>query len=267
MRLTPAKTPFRYTAVARGAHARKVAPPRYPEDSSSGLSPRSESSAAPIGVAAAQGACDIIPASPFYHSSSHYLSRAYFRLDKGNLVVCFRCPESGPMSRRKLPHLSIALFLASTILTAAAQSAPRACPAPPVILSSTQPNIFGEQQEQWLGDAMADMLESDSKPVQDLAENEYLARITKRLLAALPPTTIQFRVILVDSPEVNGFSLAGGRVYLTRKLVANANSEDEVASVLAHEMGHILSHQFATETTADLKRLLNITSVGDNRSE
>src|ERR1039457_7113358 len=62
MRLTPAKTPFRYPAVARGAHARKVAPPRYPEDSSSGLRPWSESSVAPIGVAAVQCACEIIPA-------------------------------------------------------------------------------------------------------------------------------------------------------------------------------------------------------------
>ena len=110
---------------------------------------------------------------------------------------------------------------------------------------------------------MADMIESQYRPVPDPAENEYLGRITKRLLAALPPTTIQFRVILVDSPEVNGFSLAGGRVYLTRKLVANANSEDEVAAVFAHEMGHILSHQFAIETTADFKRLLNVTSVSD----
>src|ERR1039458_6484703 len=110
MRLTPAKTPFRYTAVARGAHAQKVAPPRYPEDSSSCLRPWSESSVAPIGVAAVQCACEIIPASAFYHSSSHYLSRAYFRLDQGNPVVCFRYPESGPMSRRKLPHLSIALL-------------------------------------------------------------------------------------------------------------------------------------------------------------
>jgi len=167
------------------------------------------------------------------------------------------------MLRRKLPYTSIVIFLASSIFPAAAQTNPNPCPAPPAILSPTQPNIFSDQQEQWLGDAMADMLESDYKPVQDPAENEYLARITKRLLTALPPTGIQFRVILVDSPEVNGFSLAGGRVYLTRKLVANANSEDEVASVIAHEMGHILSHQFAIETTADFKRLLNITSVGD----
>jgi hypothetical protein len=131
------------------------------------------------------------------------------------------------------------------------------------VLKSTQPNIFSEQQEQWLGDAMADMMERDYRPVKDPAQNEYVDRIAKRLLAALPPTTIQFRVQLVDSSDVNGFSLAGGRVYLTRKLVANARSEDEVASVIGHEMGHILSHQFATETTADLKRLLGITSVGD----
>jgi hypothetical protein len=39
------------------------------------------------------------------------------------------------------------------------------------VLNSTQPNIFSEQQEQWLGDAMADMLERDYKPVQDPAQN------------------------------------------------------------------------------------------------
>jgi hypothetical protein len=156
--------------------------------------------------------------------------------------------------------LSASLLFATTAI---AQTTPKACPAPPAVLKSTQTNIFSEQQEQWLGDAMADMLESDYKPVNDPAENEYLAHIAKRLLAVLPPTTIQFRVILVDSSDVNGFSLAGGRVYLTRKLVANAQNEDEVASVIGHEMGHILSHQFAIETTAGFKRLLNVTSVGD----
>jgi hypothetical protein len=171
-----------------------------------------------------------------------------------------------PERRPPLPSRLTCLFSSVLLLwvaTLKAQSPSASCPAPPAILSSTQPNIFSDQQEQWLGDAMADMLESQYRPVRDPAENEYLTRIIKRLLAALPPTSIQFRIILVDSPEVNGFSLAGGRVYLTRKLVANANSEDEVASVIAHEMGHILSHQFANETTADFKRLLNVTSVTD----
>lgn len=179
-------------------------------------------------------------------------------------MIHFRYSESRPPLNRLLSRLALPALIFFTILFPAhSQTTPTSCPAPPAILSSTQPNIFSEQQEQWLGDAMADMIESDYKPVQDPAQNEYLARIAKRLLAALPPTTIQFRVLLVDSPDVNGFSLAGGRVYLTRKLVANAKNEDEVAAVIGHEMGHILSHQFAIETTADLKRLLNITSVGD----
>lgn len=157
-----------------------------------------------------------------------------------------------------------ALFLLSLpSLAATAQTPAAACGAPPAVLTSTQPNIFSEQQEQWLGDAMADMVESEYRPVQDPAENEYLNRIAKRLLAILPPTNIQFRVILVDSPAVNAFSLAGGRIYVMRKLVANARTEDEVASVIAHEMGHILSHQIAEATTADMKRLLGVTSVSD----
>ena len=48
-----------------------------------------------------------------------------------------------------------------------------------------------------------------------------------------------------------------------RKLIANAHNEDEIAGVIAHEIGHILSHQFAKETTADMKRLLGVTSVTD----
>jgi predicted Zn-dependent protease len=125
--------------------------------------------------------------------------------------------------------------------------AAQTCGPKPAALIATGPNIFSEQQEQWLGDAMADLVEAKYRPVRDPAENAYLQSIADRLLAVLPPTGIHFRLLMIDSPEINGFSLAGGRIYITRKLVANANSEDEVAAVIGHEMGHILSHQFATD--------------------
>ena len=164
----------------------------------------------------------------------------------------------------RVPFTAFLLLFFSAISTQAfSQASGAACGAPPAVLTSTRPNIFSEQQEQWLGDAMADQLETYYKPVKDPAANAYLDRIAARLLAALPPTTIKFRVILVESSEINGFSLAGGRVYITRKLVANAHSEDEVAAVIAHEFGHILSHQFAQEITADLQRLLGVTTVTD----
>ena len=144
-----------------------------------------------------------------------------------------------------------------------AQASSSACGTPPAILQSTVPNIFSEQQEQWLGEAMADQVDRDYRPIKNVALNAYVRTIGDRLLAVLPPTKIDFHYTLVDSSEINGFSLAGGRVYLTSKLVASARTEDEIAGVVAHEMGHILSHQFAIETTADLRKLLGVTSVGD----
>jgi Zn-dependent protease with chaperone function/WD40 repeat protein len=167
--------------------------------------------------------------------------------------------------RSRLPLLlSLPLLHLSTAYLAFPQSTPQlACGAPPAILQSAQSNIFSEQQEQWLGEAMADYIDHEYRAVKNPEENAYLDTIGKRLLTALPPTKIRFHFTLVESSEVNGFSLAGGRVYLTRKLVASAHSEDEVAGVIAHEMGHILSHQFAIETTADLRRLLGVTSVTD----
>ena len=132
-----------------------------------------------------------------------------------------------------------------------------------MVAADARPNIFSEQQEQWLGDAMADLTEADIRPVRDVALNAHLQAIADRLLATLPPTKIKFRVMLIDSSEINGLSLAGGHIYITRKLAAAAKNDDELAAVIGHEIGHIASHQFAFETTADLKRLLGVTQVGD----
>ena len=163
-----------------------------------------------------------------------------------------------------LSRLTLLFSLLLLVSHAFPQTGPRsACGLPPSVFQSAQPNIFSEQQEQWLGDAMADYIDREYRPIKNPEENAYLDTIGARLLAVLPPTKIRFHFTLVESPDVNGFSLAGGHVYLTRKLVASARSEDEVAGVIAHEMGHILSHQFAIETTADLRSLLGVTSVSD----
>ena len=52
---------------------------------------------------------------------------------------------------------------------------------------------------------------------------------------------------------------------MNRKLAATVKDDDELAGVLAHEIGHIASHQFVFEDTVDMKRLLHVTSVGDKK--
>jgi hypothetical protein len=156
--------------------------------------------------------------------------------------------------------LVLALCHAQSLPVKAAQSG---CGVAPVVSRDSQPNIFSEQQERWLGQVEADLTESGIRPMRDTTLSAHLQTIVDRLVATLPPTQIPFRVELVDSDEINGFSIAGGHVYITRKLAAAAQSDDELAGVLGHEIGHIISHQFAFDTTREMKRLLGVDSVSD----
>jgi WD40 repeat protein len=166
-----------------------------------------------------------------------------------------------------MKHLTTAVWAA--VLSAAlcagtgvARAQSSACPAEPASLKPTAPDIFNDQQEQWLGEALAELTERGMvfAPPQ---ENAYLQALGERILAKLPPTAMHFQFRVYESAELNAFSMAGGRVYVSRKLVYALTSEDELAGVLAHEMGHILAHQSAIEFTAILSEQLGVKQVGD----
>ncbi|HYG91647.1 MAG TPA: M48 family metalloprotease [Azospirillum sp.] len=61
-----------------------------------------------------------------------------------------------------------------------------------------------------------------------------------RRLAAAAGADVRWSFTVLDSDVVNAFALPGGYVHLTRGLMALAKDEAEVASVMAHEMGHVL---------------------------
>ena len=116
-----------------------------------------------------------------------------------------------------------------------------------------------------LGDVEAERIERSVPVIQDDELAAYLNKIAKRIVDQLPPTQLQIRVMLIDLPIVNAFSLPGGRIYVTRKMVAFARSDDELAALLSHEMGHILSHQGGIDMTRQLHDVIGVTSVGDRK--
>lgn len=65
-----------------------------------------------------------------------------------------------------------------------------------------------------------------------------LDTIASRLLAGMN-TPVEFSVRVYRMPIVNAFALPGGRIVITDKLIAAADNADEVAGVLAHELGHV----------------------------
>ncbi|MCU1264312.1 MAG: peptidase Ste24p [Acidobacteria bacterium] len=99
--------------------------------------------------------------------------------------------------------------------------------------------------------------------IYDEALNARLQEVGAKLLKQLPPTALRFQFLLYDQPEANAFTLPGGHVYVSRKLVAFVRSEDELAGVLAHEIGHLVTRQTAGDMTRLLKEVLGVTQVGD----
>jgi predicted Zn-dependent protease len=70
----------------------------------------------------------------------------------------------------------------------------------------------------------------------------YVAGIGQRLVRAGSPRSFEYAFKIVDMPEANAFASMGGHVYITRGMLADLNSEAELAGVLAHEIAHI-SHR------------------------
>lgn len=79
----------------------------------------------------------------------------------------------------------------------------------------------------------------------------YLDEIVGKLAQASSHPEIDFKVTVLNSPSLNAFSLPGGYLYVTRGLLALANDDAEIATVLSHEMAHVLRrHAIAREEQA-----------------
>jgi predicted Zn-dependent protease len=72
-----------------------------------------------------------------------------------------------------------------------------------------------------------------------------IKRTVDRLTAASENPQLKYRVIILNSPAINAFALPGGSLYITRGLVALANDTAELASVLSHEMAHVVARHAA----------------------
>jgi predicted Zn-dependent protease len=113
--------------------------------------------------------------------------------------------------------------------------------------------LMSPEQERQLGQQEHPKILQEFGGVYDDPEvGGWIAEIGGRIAAASgsPPTQYTFTVL--DSPIVNAMALPGGYVYLTRGLLALANTEAEVAGVLAHEIGHVVARHTARRHTSSV---------------
>lgn len=75
----------------------------------------------------------------------------------------------------------------------------------------------------------------------------FVERVGKRVAvqSGLSNAQDDFTVQLLNSPAENAFAIPGGYIYVTRQLLALMNSEDELAFVMGHEVGHVAARHSA----------------------
>src|SRR5499426_3837817 len=98
----------------------------------------------------------------------------------------------------------------------------------------------------------------------DDARLEGLIRQTvDKLVAASERPDQRYRITILNSPAINAFALPSGQLYITRGLISLANDTSELASVLSHEMAHVIA-QHATIREDRARQVALVTKVFDN---
>jgi len=88
-----------------------------------------------------------------------------------------------------------------------------------------------------------------------------------RLGAASEKPELKYRVTILNSPAINAFALPGGSLYVTRGLISLANDTSELASVLSHEMAHVVARHASIREDQIRAAVLNSRAISDTLSD
>ena len=99
------------------------------------------------------------------------------------------------------------------------------------------------RQEVEIGSQIRQKLISEKKIklYRDKNLSRYVNYIGRKLVAVSDRTEIPYRFEIVDNPQVNAFATMGGFIYLNTGLLTTASNEAELASVIGHEIGHVVA--------------------------
>ncbi len=101
---------------------------------------------------------------------------------------------------------------------------------------------MSDQQEVKLGRKINQQLVENEITLSDNSQlNAYVDRIGQRLVPYSDRPNLSYTFQVVEDDSINAFATMGGFVYINTGLIATADNESELASVVAHEIGHIAS--------------------------
>src|ERR1017187_7165277 len=119
-------------------------------------------------------------------------------------------------------------------------------------------NFWSLEKEIALGKQLAQEVERQAKIVDDPIIAEYVNRVGQNLVRN-SDAKVPFTIKVLDSEEVNAFALPGGFFFVNSGLILKADSESELAGVMAHEIAHVAARHGTRQATRG--QLINYGSI------
>jgi beta-barrel assembly-enhancing protease len=105
---------------------------------------------------------------------------------------------------------------------------------------------FTIEDERKLGKEFYERLDKSDVLIHDERIDAYINQLGNKLVAQSDKAPFEFRFSVIKSSAINAFATPGGYVYVNRGLITMVETESQLASVLAHEIGHINKRHVAS---------------------
>ncbi len=139
-------------------------------------------------------------------------------------------------------HYALSMLVTCMLFTASAAAA-NELKIPNLGESST--SLFSADFEHQLGRTWLRMFRSQVPTIDDPLLQDYLENLIYRLVSHSQLQDRRIEVVIVDNPTINAFAVPGGVIGIHNGLLLYAQTEDELATVLAHEIGHLSQRHFS----------------------
>ncbi len=98
-----------------------------------------------------------------------------------------------------------------------------------------------EEEEYYIGRSVSALILSKYKPYPNAALTSYLTTMGTAIAYSSdrPETFAGYRFCVLDTDEINAMAAPGGFIFVTRGILKRCRNEEQLAGVLAHEIGHV----------------------------
>ena len=106
--------------------------------------------------------------------------------------------------------------------------------------------FFSEQEMQVMGNRAFEELKKEQRLANQPQLTRYVECVTDRVVAVLEqPEGRRWEVVVFADPQANAFALPGGKIGVFRGMLDIASTQDQLAAVIAHEVGHVIARHGA----------------------